>query len=313
MELVLIAITVLAHLLIPLAFTFWVGFSKATSRVYWLGVVVIVASYLFLMHIAGAGWHWFGFYWMYVFWVLFVLAVARFFRSPWKQRPWWPARKASGWIGLSCVVLVALFFLSAVPPLVTARSFLGVPVELRFPLRRGVFHIGHGGSNEAVNHHYPVSAQRYALDILELNRFGVRARGLWPRQLSAYAIYDADVLAPCDGEIVGARDGLPDMIPPEMDRENAAGNYIALHCNDVTVLLGHLLSGSIRVDVNERMVAGQPLAKVGNSGNTSEPHLHVHAVRGRQTDHEQQGWAEVGVPMLFDGRFLIRNDRIAFD
>jgi hypothetical protein len=65
------------------------------------------------------------------------------------------------------------------------------------------------------------------------------------------------------------------------------------------VELAHLQRRSVRVAAGDPVTAGTPLGLVGNSGNTSEPHLHVHA----ETD------AGEGVPMTFEGRFLIRNDR----
>jgi len=41
--------------------------------------------------------------------------------------------------------------------------------------------------------------------------------------------------------------------------------------------MAHLSPGSIQVKVGDHVTVGQPIAKVGNSGNTSEPHLHIQA------------------------------------
>lgn len=54
--------------------------------------------------------------------------------------------------------------------------------------------------------------------------------------------------------------------------------------------------GSIVVKEGDEIKTGQALGKVGNSGNTSEPHLHIHA--------EKDG---LGVPITFNNRFLVRN------
>jgi murein DD-endopeptidase MepM/ murein hydrolase activator NlpD len=40
------------------------------------------------------------------------------------------------------------------------------------------------------------------------------------------------------------------------------------------LMMGHLREGSIKVNVGERVGEGQRIARVGNSGNTSAPHIH---------------------------------------
>ena len=64
------------------------------------------------------------------------------------------------------------------------------------------------------------------------------------------------------------------------------------------------LNGSLEIKAGDRVFAGQRIAKVGNSGNTTEPHLHIHAVRKNTGDHLFTG---KGVPITFDGHFFVRN------
>lgn len=74
----------------------------------------------------------------------------------------------------------------------------------------------------------------------------------------------------------------------------------------VDVLLAHMMNGSVAVKVGQNVEVGQFLGRVGNSGNSSEPHLHIHAVKagsGSVLDGE-------GVSVRFDGRFLVRNSLI---
>jgi hypothetical protein len=177
-------------------------------------------------------------------------------------------------------------------------------VELFFPLLNGTYHIGQGGSSRALNTHRPVREQQYALDINRLNRAGMIAGGLLPRDLERYAIFGAFVVSPCNGEIAESENGLPDLIPPETDRKNTKGNYIVVNCRDsgVEVLLAHLKRGSLQGGTGAPVSRGQLLALVGNSGNTSHPHLHLQATRNGE-----------GVPMTFGGRFLARNDLISVD
>ncbi len=73
------------------------------------------------------------------------------------------------------------------------------------------------------------------------------------------------------------------------------------------VILAHLRRGSIAVAAGDSVEIGDPLARMGNSGNSSEPHLHVHAQRGLPRDAPLGGeplW------LTINGRFLVRNDRI---
>lgn len=186
-------------------------------------------------------------------------------------------------------------------------------VPLRWPhLADSRYKVVHGRNNgrnnELMNHYFGVRAQRYAIDIVEINRAGFRARSLWPKQLRAYHIWETEVMAPCAGEIVATEAELPDRIPPDADGEQPAGNYVAIHCLGVTVILAHLRQHSVAHAVSDEVVAGKLLGNIGNSGNTSEPHLHIHAVKGKVRNHDKLLWESEGVPIMFDARFLLRND-----
>ena len=60
----------------------------------------------------------------------------------------------------------------------------------------------------------------------------------------------------------------------------------------------------MHVTVGEIVTTGDPLGEVGNSGNTSEPHLHIHAERGGEPGVILDGNS---VPITIEGRFLVRN------
>ncbi len=177
------------------------------------------------------------------------------------------------------------------------------PVSLQFPLASGWYYVGHGGNSPVINYHNVYDSQRYALDIVELNSLGTRAGSFYPKELSRYEIFGDAIVSPCDGRVEAAVNDLPDHIPPATDRERVAGNHIVIACNGVKVLIAHMQRGSVQVTAGDAVKAGQLVGRVGNSGNTTEPHLHLHAVRG--------GSGTVlkgkGVPMVFDGVFPVRN------
>jgi murein DD-endopeptidase MepM/ murein hydrolase activator NlpD len=111
------------------------------------------------------------------------------------------------------------------------------------------------------------------------------------------------VLSPCAGTVTAAVDSVPAQDPPQRDAEHPAGNHVMLACQEVSVLLAHLQPDSVRVEAGRPVKAGEPLGRVGSSGNTTEPHLHIHAVAG-QPDGPLQG---DGVPILLDGKLPARN------
>jgi murein DD-endopeptidase MepM/ murein hydrolase activator NlpD len=97
---------------------------------------------------------------------------------------------------------------------------------------------------------------------------------------------------------------MTDHIPPARDTEKPAGNYVLIECGDIEVLLAHMQQGSVTVAVNDQVSTGEPLGKVGNSGNTTEPHLHIHAERDGEPGVILDGQA---VPITIAGRYLVRN------
>ncbi len=218
------------------------------------------------------------------------------------------------------IVFTALGVASAYGILIAWRSRAAPPavVNLAFPLGTGRYLVVNGGSGSSTNAHLETidaSEPRfrqwrglsYGVDLVALDGLGLRAKGLQPSDPRAYRIYGARVLAPCAGRVVLAVDGLPDMRVPEMDREHMAGNHILLRCADADVLIGHLSPGSVQVRVGDAVATGVWLGAVGNSGNTGEPHLHVHA------QLPGPAGAPIGgdpLPIVFDGRFPVRGDRI---
>jgi hypothetical protein len=182
--------------------------------------------------------------------------------------------------------------------------FDGESVQLSFPLKQGTYYVAHGGNSTALNYHNDNPTQRYALDVVKLNAAGTRANGLYPRSLANYAIWEETLYSPCSGTIREATDDLPDLIPPQSDTQNPAGNHVLIQCQGADVLMAHLQRGSLVVQEEETVEVGQAIAKIGNSGNTSEPHLHIHARRENTGQLLLEG---EGMPITFDDRFLVRN------
>jgi hypothetical protein len=123
------------------------------------------------------------------------------------------------------------------------------------------------GPSVATNHHLAARDQWFAVD--------------WVRQDAPSR--GSQILSPVDGVVALVEDGHPDKSSRrwiQRDVADPAGNYISIRaagCENVFVILAHLENGSIIVCAGQTVAAGEPLARCGNSGNTSIPHLHIHA------------------------------------
>jgi hypothetical protein len=191
-------------------------------------------------------------------------------------------------------------------------------VNIAPPFGAGDYLVAHGGSGSLVNIHLhtldesverfrPWRGQSRAIDIVRITPFGRHVDGWQPADPTRYVTFGTPVLAPCNGDVARIVDGVQDMQVPDMDRENLAGNYVAVDCGDFFVVLAHLRQGSIQVSAGDSLDIGDTLGEMGNSGNSSEPHLHVHAQRGLPDEAPLSG---TPLTLTINGDFYIRNDRI---
>ncbi|HZD44793.1 MAG TPA: M23 family metallopeptidase [Acidobacteriaceae bacterium] len=129
-------------------------------------------------------------------------------------------------------------------------------------------------------------AQRFAIDWLQLDESGRLVHGD-PADVHSYADYDADVLAVADGTVVAMLDTLDDQPPGKlpdvntMTLANVDGNHVVQDLGGgVYAFYAHMRKKSILVAVGQHVKRGQVLGKLGNTGNTSAPHLHFHLMDG---------------------------------
>ena len=146
---------------------------------------------------------------------------------------------------------------------------------LLFPLE-GTWYVVQGGGR-ILNHHARVPEQRGALDLVALGPRGTRTRP--GSDLAAYAAYGRPVRSPCDGRVISAADTVQDQQPGEIRYQPPYGNHVFLDTGREIVKLAHLRPGSVTVAKGDIVRAAQLLGEVGNTGNTTEPHLHIHAER----------------------------------
>jgi hypothetical protein len=150
-----------------------------------------------------------------------------------------------------------------------------------------------GGRHPHQNYHVVYPNQRFAYDLV-IARDARTHTGDGTRNEDYYC-FGRPILAPAAGVITVAVDTLPDNPPGEMTPAAPAGNHVIIdHGNGEYSLLAHLQSGSVQVSAGDAVEAGDTLAACGNSGNTSEPHLHYHL-----QDAPEFGPAARGMPAFF--------------
>ena len=130
-----------------------------------------------------------------------------------------------------------------------------------------------GGTNELINYHYAYASQRYAYDLV-IMKDGQSYKDTTIRNENYYA-FNKEVVAPADGQVVKVIDNVADNIPGEMNESQPAGNYVVIeHQNNEYSMLAHFKQHSIQVKVGDSVKQGQVVGLCGNSGNSSEAHIH---------------------------------------
>ena len=154
----------------------------------------------------------------------------------------------------------------------------GRPLRARLALPfRGTWWVFWGGPSERQNYHVVAPDQRHAYDLV-VWRSGGTHRGAGTRN-SDYWAWGKPLLAPAAGVVVESVDGVRDNRPQvQVDNRRApAGNHVVLDLgNGEFALLAHMQRGSVEVRAGQRVRRGELLGRTGNSGNSSEPHLHFH-------------------------------------
>jgi Peptidase family M23 len=128
-------------------------------------------------------------------------------------------------------------------------------------------------------------AQRYAIDWVQYQTVdGVRTTWKGPEDKNeSYFCYNQPIYSVAAGKVVGMADGLPDNVPHSgkyaiaIDANNAAGNHLVVEIAPGRyVLYAHMRPGTVQVKVGDTVKVGDILGQVGNTGSSTEPHLHMH-------------------------------------
>jgi len=205
--------------------------------------------------------------------------------------------------------------MTAETPTVLILPFTGMWMAQNSPARR------------VPSHGVDLFGERYAIDFVAVDeRRRTAERSDWRTMLSTepaerFRGFGRPVLAPADGVVVDVHDGEPDhegrrsqlaLVPYALGQaarlrqgvHAIAGNTVTIAVNDrlAFVSLAHLRLGSIRVAVGDKVTTGQAIAECGNSGNSTEPHVHLQVMNAAEPSRAE------GLPLVFSGFREWRSD-----
>ena len=183
------------------------------------------------------------------------------------------------------------------------------PVLRLEPPFSGEWLVIQAGRSPMQSHHLAAYNQIYAVDLVRLKEGNVFVEGGVGN--ASVASWEEPLVAPVAGRVVTASDTVEDSVGLNLvaEMEKAAGNVIVIATDSGHfVVLAHLRHGSLLVSEGDTVTVGQPLAKVGNSGNTTMSHLHMQV----QTHRNLWDADNRSVPFAFgaEGKTLRRNDRV---
>lgn len=160
--------------------------------------------------------------------------------------------------------------------------------------------IVHRGSVQSVNGALH-DAQRFAIDWMRLDEQGHFVHGD-ASDVHNFTGYGEEVLAVADGKVVAMLNTLDDQPPGKLPNpstitmQTVDGNHVVLDIGGgYFAFYAHLQKNSVAVHVGDQVKKGAIMAKLGNSGNTSAPHLHFHVMNSPSV------LGSDGLPYLIDG------------
>ena len=141
---------------------------------------------------------------------------------------------------------------------------------------KGEWFVFWGGDTKELNYHSENIAQKNAFDIVIIDSDNKTHKSEGNTNEDYYA-FGQEIITPCDAIVIDVIDGVLDNVPGEMNKMNIMGNSVILKtANNEYLFFAHFKQGSIKVKSGETIKSGETLGLCGNSGNSSEPHLHFH-------------------------------------
>jgi murein DD-endopeptidase MepM/ murein hydrolase activator NlpD len=193
--------------------------------------------------------------------------------------------------------IVGLLFLPHSPDIPQVEKH---QTQLSLPFK-GKWLVFWGGDTKELNQHHDVLSQRFAFDFVVADEAGKTHKGDGATNEDYFA-FGREIISPADGNVTDVINGVRDNVPGSMNPFSALGNAVIIqHRENEFSVLAHMKLDSIKVKVGDKVTRGQLIGLCGNSGNSSEPHLHYHL---QNTPIIQDG---TGIKCLFTKITIISN------
>jgi hypothetical protein len=185
---------------------------------------------------------------------------------------------------------------------ISAPKPSGIPVLERNVTRMALpfndaWYVVWGGTTPEQNYHVAEVSQQYAYDVL-ITIDGASHRGDATINESYFA-FGKEIVAPCDARVVRVLTGVEDNRPGVTNPDQFTGNTVVLETDaQEFIVLAHLKAGSIVVEEGQDIRKGALIGQCGNSGNSTEPHLHLSLQNAIDTE------LSTGAKLFFD-RILV--------
>jgi len=189
-------------------------------------------------------------------------------------------------------------------------------VLLEFPFR-GRWRVENSPARRVPSHGTTAFGSSFAIDFVNVDKDGRSALLTWRSLVAAesperFLGFGVPILSPVTGTVVATHDQEPDhdgrrsqitLIPYALGQAGRArrgaaglaGNHVVIALSDhgPFALVAHLKEGSVRVEVGDQVRAGEPIGQCGNSGNSTEPHVHLQV-------SDSTDWVKAsGIPIVF--------------
>jgi hypothetical protein len=213
-----------------------------------------------------------------------------------------PAHFERGFLDITVVLderdkIIGLLFLPHLPDIPTVEKH---QTELSLPIK-GKWLVVWGGDTKELNQHHDAPNQQFAFDLLGVDESGKTRKGN-SQTNEDYFAFGREILSPADGIVTDVITGVRDNVPGSMNPYSASGNAVFIqHRENEVSVLAHLKLDSVKVKVGDKVTRGQVIGLCGNSGNSSEPHLHYHL---QNTPIIQDG---TGIKCLFQKVTIIKD------
>ncbi|BBN59755.1 M23 family metallopeptidase [Hydrogenovibrio marinus] len=292
MDVVLPYLFALYPLLLAAAATFWICGAHRHNWANWIALLLATSSVMLFVYLTSP-WAFSSYYLRYFVVAVFAVAVAySYLKMILGISEVEPDTINTKVVSLASIVVFLMFMALSIIAILS-RYPADNTLNIDFPLKSGRYYVLQGGNSFVTNPFHTIGGADKAMDIVKLNVLGNRASGLAPSDLNDYNIYGETVYSPCSGKVVSVHNDVADNEPMHPNPSMPEGNSVVIKCDSGEVLLAHLKQGSIQVTPKQLVLDGDPIAQVGNSGNSLEPHLHMSASK----DGKSMGISFNGFPL----------------